>query len=99
MNAAGEALFFTEGGFVQGEVFYAPVRQLRHQTLATQFGLSDDQWNELLRSMEATVDSGIVDQLRAEELDIRSLQGELFPVDLSAPTLTKSTRQRDLGDL
>jgi hypothetical protein len=91
LNAAGEALFFVEGGFVQGEVFYRPVSQLEQKCFAAQFGLLNEQWSTLKLLMASAIDSGVVDQLRAEELDRRSAQGELFAPHEGNSTTTKST--------
>ncbi len=76
--AAGEALFFAEGGYVKGERAYACVNDLTQRLFAARFGLSTIQWEHLGEAMASAVKGGTIDGLRAVELKKRYAQRSLF---------------------
>jgi hypothetical protein len=76
--AAGEALFFAEGGYIKGERAYACVNDLTQRLFAARFGLSTIQWEQLREAMTSAVKGGTIDGLRAVELKRRYAQRSLF---------------------
>src|SRR6266566_6287872 len=67
-RALGEALFFVEGGRIQGELIYEPLRCLEQRLFAYQFGLPLNSWSELRVLVEKAVQEGLVDRVREEVL-------------------------------
>jgi hypothetical protein len=76
--AAGEALFFAEGGYIKDELAYACVNDLTQRLFAARFGLSTIQWAQLRDAMNHAVESGTIDRIRAAELHMRYAQESLF---------------------
>ena len=76
--AAGEALFFEEGGLLQDEVGYECVADLNQRLFANQFGLGMERWQELRAHMRAAIQLGIVDTLREKEVSRQYAQLPLF---------------------
>jgi hypothetical protein len=76
--AAGEALFFAEGGYVKDEQAYACVNDLTQRLFAARFGLSTTKWEQLRGAMNRAIKSGTIDRLRAFELNMRYAQASLF---------------------
>ncbi len=67
-KALGEALFFVEGGRIQGELIYEPLCSLEQRVFAHQFGLPVDSWSELRVLVGRALQEGAVDRVREEVL-------------------------------
>jgi hypothetical protein len=76
--AAGEALFFAEGGYVNGEIECADLADLHHRVFAARFGLSVSEWRNLRLAMSRALRAGTIDTLRDRELGVRYAQASLF---------------------
>ena len=64
----GEALFFVEGGHIQGELIYEPLCSLEQRLFAHQCGLPLDAWWRLRVLTEKALEEGIIDRVREEVL-------------------------------
>jgi hypothetical protein len=78
LEAAGEALFFAEGGYVKHEVECVEMVSLLHRFFATRFGLSQTGWVDLRMAMRQAVADGTLNRLRQGELSVRYSQASLF---------------------
>jgi hypothetical protein len=67
-RAVGEALFFVEGGRIQGELIYEPLCGLEQRLFAHQFGLPLKRWLELRVLVEKALAEGVIDRVREEVL-------------------------------
>ena len=67
-KALGEALFFVEGGRIQGELIYAPLCALEQRLFAHQFGLPSNKWDDLRFLVETALLEGVIDRVREEVL-------------------------------
>jgi hypothetical protein len=67
-KAVGEALFFVEGGRIQGELIYEPLCSLEQRLSAHKFGLPLKKWLELRVLVEKALEEGIIDRVREEVL-------------------------------
>lgn len=67
-RAVGEALFFVEGGRIEGELIYEPLCDLEQRLFAHQVGLPLNRWLELRVLVEKALEEGIVDRVREEVL-------------------------------
>ena len=67
-RAVGEALFFVEGGRIQGELIYEPLCDLEQRLSAYKFGLSLNKWLELRVLVEKALAEGVIDRVREEVL-------------------------------
>ncbi len=67
-RAGGEALFFVEGGRIQGELIYAPLCSLEQRLSAYKFGLPLKRWLELRVLVEKALEEGVIDRVREEVL-------------------------------
>ena len=70
-RALGEALFYVEGGRIQGELFHQPLYSLEQRLAAHRTGLSLDSWLALRNRVQAAVDDGVIDRVREEVLHQR----------------------------
>ena len=68
-KALGEALFFVEGGRIQGELIYEQLCSLEQRLSSYQFGLSLDTWFRLRLLVEKALEEGVIDRVREEVLD------------------------------
>jgi hypothetical protein len=64
----GDALFFVEGGRIQGELIYGSVCCLEQRLSAHQYGLTLNDWLHLQMMVLMTLESGIVDRVREDVL-------------------------------
>ncbi len=64
----GDALFFVEGGSIQGELIYGSVCCLEQRLSAHRYGLSLHDWLHLQMMVLAALERGIVDRIREEVL-------------------------------
>jgi hypothetical protein len=78
-KALGEALFFVEGGRIQGELIYGPLCHLEQRLFAHQIGLSLETWLHLQILVERALADGVIDRVREDVLDQR--YGSLFAAD------------------
>jgi hypothetical protein len=62
------ALFFVEGGRIQGELIYEPLSCLEQRLFPYQFGLPLDKWWHLRSLVEEALEKGIIDRVREEVL-------------------------------
>jgi len=67
-RAVGEALFFVEGGRIEGELIYEPLCGLEQRLFAHQFGLPLNKWLELRVLAEKALANGVIDRVREEVL-------------------------------
>jgi hypothetical protein len=67
-RAVGEALFFVEGGRIQGELIYEPLCCLEQRLFAHQYGLPLKNWLELRVLVEKALEEGVIDRVREEVL-------------------------------
>ena len=67
-RAVGEALFFVEGGRIQGELIYEPLCGLEQRLSAYKLGLPPNDWLELRILVEKALAEGVVDRIREEVL-------------------------------
>ncbi len=67
-RALGAALFFEEGGRIQGELVYGPLCSLEQRFFAHQYGLRLDDWWELRFVVRNALENGIVDRVREKVL-------------------------------
>jgi hypothetical protein len=67
-KALGEALFFVEGGRMQGELIYEPLCALEQRLFAHQFGLPLNKWDDLRFLVEKALLEGVIDRVREEGL-------------------------------
>jgi hypothetical protein len=67
-TALGEALFFVEGGRIQGELVYEPLCCLEQRLFAHQCGLPLNCWCELKNLVKKALQEGVVDRVREEVL-------------------------------
>ena len=67
-KALGEALFFVEGGRIQGELIYEQLCALEQRLFAHQFGLSLNEWDDLRFLVEKALLEGVIDRVREEVL-------------------------------
>ena len=74
-KALGEALFFVEGGRIQGELIYAPLCALEQRLFAHQFGLPSNKWDDLRFLVETALLEGVIDRVREEVLRQHYAQG------------------------
>src|SRR2546427_7502076 len=64
----GEALFFVQGGRIEGEPIYEPLCCLEQRLFAYQFGLPLDKWLHLRGLVEKATEEGGIDRVREEVL-------------------------------
>jgi len=64
----GQALFFVEGGRIQGELIYEPLCALEQRLFAHQFGLPLNTWDDLRFLVEKALLEGVIDRVREEVL-------------------------------
>lgn len=76
-TALGMALFYSEGGQLRNEIFFAEVLDLEQRMMAQRFELNISEWNDLRAHVNEALEAGIVDRLRREELERRVLQMQL----------------------
>lgn len=76
----GDALFFVEGGRIQGELIYEPLCNLEQRVSAYQYGISLDGWLHLRELASEALKQGVVDQTREEVL--HQFYGGLFAIGL-----------------
>jgi hypothetical protein len=76
-RAVGEALFFVEGGRIQGELIYEPLCDLEQRLSAYRFGLPLNRWWELRVLVEKALAEGVIDRVREEVLHQFYRQGKL----------------------
>ena len=67
-RALGFALFFVEGGRIQGELIYSPLCRLEQRLTAHTYGLPLDEWLHLQTMVQKALESGIVDRVREDIL-------------------------------
>src|SRR5207244_5516509 len=67
-KALGEALFFVEGGRIQGELIYEALCCLEQRLFAYQFGLPLNKWDDLRFLVEKALLEGVIDRVREEVL-------------------------------
>jgi len=67
-RAVGEALFFVEGGRIQGELIYESLCDLEQRLSAYKFGLPLNKWMELRVLVEKALAEGVIDRVREEVL-------------------------------
>lgn len=67
-QAVGEALFFSEGGKIRGELIYEPLSRMEQRFFAFQFGLSLEDWLDLRALVKEALEIGLIDRLREETL-------------------------------
>ncbi len=67
-RAVGMALFFVEGGRIEGELIYEPLCCLEQRLFAHQYGLPLKSWLELRVLVAKALADGIVDRIREEVL-------------------------------
>jgi hypothetical protein len=67
-RALGMALFFVEGGRIEGELIYEPLCCLEQRLFAHQYGLPLESWLELRVLVEKALAEGVVDRIREEVL-------------------------------
>ena len=67
-RAVGEALFFEEGGRIEGELIYEPLCDLEQRLSAYKFGLPLKRWLELRVLVEKALEEGVIDGIREEVL-------------------------------
>jgi hypothetical protein len=67
-KALGMALFFVEGGRIEGELVYEPLCNLEQRLFAYQFGLPLDKWWDLRGLVQKALEEGIIDRVREEVL-------------------------------
>ncbi|HEV2577116.1 MAG TPA: hypothetical protein VGU25_07890 [Acidobacteriaceae bacterium] len=77
-TALGMALFYSEGGQLRNEIFFAEVLDLEQRIMAQKFGLNISEWDDLRAHVNEALEAGIVDRLRREELELRGLQMQLL---------------------
>ena len=82
-KALGYALFFAEGGRIEKELLYAPLCDLEQRLIARQHGLALDTWVRLMALVKDALATGIVDEIRNEEL-----QRAYGNADTAAPFLS-----------
>jgi hypothetical protein len=88
-RVVGDALFFVEGGRIQGELIYGSVCCLEQRLSAHRHGLSLNEWLHLQVMVVMALESGIIDRVREDVL--RQFYGEapamerssLFPLGLT----------------
>lgn len=68
LKALGMALFFVEGGRLQGELVYPSLSRLEQLLIAHQHGLSLDEFLALQCLVLDALNAGIIDQIRVEVL-------------------------------
>jgi hypothetical protein len=66
--ALGEALFFEEGGRIEGELIYAPLCGLEQRAFAHQFNLPLSKWLNLREMVKEALADGVIDRSREEVL-------------------------------
>jgi hypothetical protein len=74
----GEALFFVEGGRIQGELIYGQLCHLEQKLFAHQSGLSLQTWLHLQILVERALADGVIDCVREDVLSER--YGSLFAI-------------------
>ena len=84
-KALGMALFFVEGGRIQGELVYQPLSCLEQRLFAHQFGLPLDKWSNLRVLVENALETGIIDRVREEVLRQFYGQGVLQLIAVGDP--------------
>jgi hypothetical protein len=67
-RALGEALFFVEGGRIEGELAYEGLCALEQRFFAHQFRMPLDEWWQLRVLVEKALESGIINRVRDEVL-------------------------------
>jgi MgsA AAA+ ATPase C terminal len=67
-KVAGWALFFAEGGRIQGELIYPSLSRLEQRIIAQQCGLLDDDWLHLRAVVEEALKTGVIDRVRERVL-------------------------------
>ena len=67
-RALGFALFFVEGGRIQGELIYSPLCRLEQRLTAHTYGLPLNEWLRLQMIVQEALGSGVVDRVREEVL-------------------------------
>ena len=67
-RAVGMALFFAEGGRIEGEQIYEPLCCLEQRLFAHQYGLPLNEWLELRVLVEKALAEGVIDGVREEVL-------------------------------
>jgi hypothetical protein len=68
LKALGMALFFVEGGRLEGELLYPSLSRLEQLLIAHQHGLSLDEFLALQCLVLDALNAGIIDQIRVEVL-------------------------------
>jgi len=68
LNALGMALFFVEGGRLEGEMLYPSLSRLEQLLIAHQHGLSLNEFLTLQCLVLDALNAGIIDQIREEVL-------------------------------
>ena len=76
-KALGEALFFVEGGRIQGELIYEPLCRLEQRLFAHQFRLPLNKWDDLRFLVEKALLEGVIDRVREEVLRQHDAQEKL----------------------
>lgn len=66
--ALGDALFFEEGGRIEGELIYEPLCSLEQRVFANQSGLSLASWSELRVLVAKALHDGVIDRVSEEML-------------------------------
>ncbi len=67
-RAVGMALFFVEGGRIEGELIYEPLCNFEQRLFAHQYGLALKMWLELRVLVEKALAEGVIDRVREEVL-------------------------------
>jgi len=67
-RAVGMALFFVEGGRIEGELIYEPLCGLEQRLFAHQYGLPQESWLELRVLVARALADGVIDRVREEVL-------------------------------
>ena len=76
-RALGEALFFEEGGRINGEMVYEPLCCLEQRLLAHQYGMDVDRWWQMRGLIQKALAEGVIDRVREEILRQHYGQGKL----------------------
>jgi hypothetical protein len=85
-RAVGMALFFGEGGRIEGELIYEPLCSLEQRLFAHQYGLPLNKWLELRVLVEKALAEGVIDRVREEVL--YQFYGRDFWQSIAWPTVT-----------
>jgi hypothetical protein len=84
-RAVGEALFFVEGGRLQGELIYEPLCRLEQRLFAHQYGMDAHRWWQMRDLVQKALESGVIDRVREEILRQHYGQGQLQLIALGGP--------------